>query len=298
MVYLNHLSRLELGCTPTSWSLLLSHLVFPSIVVMRLASTEASTPKLDILSGLSSMAQLLGQTLTTKLPIRCIAVSRSSSGSVMLRTWTKCGTRLGPPSLDPALQLELSLKTGPAAHRGVDKLLNRICGTVALGSLEALHLEQVLVEADPLLEIFGKLKSLNTIRFVRPGLRWDGVVEALSAGIVRDTGEKATTQAVSDSRLKFSALRNLVCENWIAKKEMNRPWQALANCLKERCRRGVGIQTLFLRSELVVALWSYQTRQGLCQGILIDGGSTAAGIYRSRSSSLSDLLNPISEQKQ
>jgi len=247
VVHLDHLSHLELDCTPTDWSLLLSHLVYPPLMVMRLASADTSTPKLDVLAGLSSVAQLRGQTLTTKLPIRCITVSRFSSGSVMLRTWNKRGTRSGPPSLDPTLQLEISLKSW-RTDRSVHKLLIRICGKLALGSLEGLHLEGVLVEAAPLLETFGKLKSLDTIRFVRLGLRGHSVVEALSAGIVRDTGEKAMTQVVSDCRLKFAALRNLVCEYWINKKEMKRSWQGLANCLKERRRRGAGIQTLFLRS--------------------------------------------------
>ena len=251
VVYLNHLSHLELDCTPTCWTLLLSHLVYPPLRVMRLVCTKKSTPKADVLAGLLSI-DVLGPNLRTQLPIRCIVVSRFSSGPVILQTWTERGTRSGPPSLDPALHLEISSQIWPA-DQTVDRLLIGICDALALGPLEALHLEGLLVEADFLLEIFGKLKSLNTIRFVRPDLRGHGVVEALSAGIVRDMGEKATAQVVSDSRLGFAALRNLVCEFWTTTRETDRPWQALANCLKERRRRGAGIQKLFLRSNWLSA---------------------------------------------
>lgn len=245
VVYLNHLSHLELDCTLTGWSLLLSRLVYPPLMMMRLASKDDSMPshKLDFLAGSSSVAHVLGQKLMTKLPIRCI-VSRCSNRSVILQTWTKRGTRSGPPSLDPSLQLRISLTTWPT-HKSLGNLLIRICGTLALGSLEVLHLEGMLVDADRLLESFGKLKSLNTIRIVRPGLHGLSVVEALSAGIVRDIGQQATAQPVTNCRLKFAALRNLVCEYW---QESNPPWQSLADCLKERRRRGAGIRKLFLRS--------------------------------------------------
>jgi hypothetical protein len=179
VVCFNHLSRLKLDCTPAGWSLLLSHLVYPPLIEMRFASTDVSTFKLDILAGLSFIAQALGQQLI-KHPIRCIVVSRFNGGSVMLQTWTKRGTWSGPP-----LEIRFYNSRYPfkdSAHGSKRRqTVNQNLWQLSLGWLEALLLERVLVEADPLLETSGKLKSLDTTRFVRPGLRGHAVIKALSA---------------------------------------------------------------------------------------------------------------------
>ena len=117
-----------------------------------------------------------------------------------------------------------------------------IWNVVPMGGLTSVCMEDVVAPKEEWIGFLGNLEALEDLEIAH---REGGFLAAFSSGI--SCPELSFLGAVTPGRLKFRRLRRLTFRDWCPKDiEGQRHIDLLKTCLRERCKRGRGLQRLIL----------------------------------------------------
>lgn len=221
-VSLPSLKSLEVSTSLEACIFLLNHMDYPT------------TTKISVTCGVdaaesSSLLSDLGVLLKSRVErTRCAEMEEVSWHRIIIRAWNEPGTHRSPPIMAPNVSIAINSLDPVSPNVGI--LFDSLWSMFSMPDMKILHLDGIVDRPDGWLDMFGSLRSLDTIHVV---LHATGLARALTGKRESHIAQDDQTRAVA-----FPALRHLVCENLMCPSwdddDNTECCVLLKACLKER----------------------------------------------------------------
>ncbi|KAJ8084862.1 hypothetical protein PM082_003639 [Marasmius tenuissimus] len=228
----------------------LSRIKFPESASINLACPTKGTED-DYVSLFSRLSHLY-----SKFSIRSFAltghggtITGGDTTSLSIKAWNK-----GEPDseMEPDVSLQLSLHDHPS-----DTFIRAAALVLPLADLESLTLDSIDLQPSTLVECFGSLKHLSSIRISHPEIGIN-LTEALSQGLDEDMTHLVPFLSVEIIEMRGVDFRCLIIGD------------LFANVLKMRVAHGAKLKSVVLRECWELPKWDVNRIQEMVKDVYVD----------------------------